>query len=242
MFQRMLTGALFAGCAAGLIAALLHFAFVQEVILLGEGYETGELTHFSGSALEAPADHAHEAGAADDHVQGAEAADPSALTRNGLTVLFTILIYVSYAGLLVAGFGLAETLGKRVGAVEGLLWGIAGFVSFQLAPALGLPPELPGTVAADLGDRQVWWWGAVALTGTALALLAYGHHAWKYPLAVGMLALPHIIGAPTIDEYYGVAPPEVGAMFSARVLGVGLAVWAVLGWVAGQLWERSRTA
>ena len=57
-----------------------------------------------------------------------------------------------------------------------------------------------------------------------------------------MLALPHILGAPSIDEYYGVAPPEVGAMFSARVLGVGLAVWAVLGWVAGQLWERSRTA
>ena len=36
MIQRMLAGGLIAGFAAGLFAALLHFVFIQELILLGE--------------------------------------------------------------------------------------------------------------------------------------------------------------------------------------------------------------
>ncbi|MGB7271275.1 MAG: CbtA family protein, partial [Albidovulum sp.] len=59
MIQRMVTSALFAGCAAGLFAALLHFAFVQEYILLGEKYETGALVHFGG-ASDAPAPEGHD--------------------------------------------------------------------------------------------------------------------------------------------------------------------------------------
>lgn len=40
---------------------------------------------------------------------------------------------------------------------QGLLWGLAGCATFVLAPTLGLPPELPGTAAADLTLRQTWW-------------------------------------------------------------------------------------
>jgi hypothetical protein len=49
MFQKMLTSALGAGCAAWLLAAVLHFAFVQKYILLGEEYETGAAVHFAGA-------------------------------------------------------------------------------------------------------------------------------------------------------------------------------------------------
>jgi predicted cobalt transporter CbtA len=58
---------------------------------------------------------------------------------------------------------------------------------------------------------------------------------------VALLALPHVIGAPEIEGYYGVAPPEVAGAFAARVLGVGLAVWACLGWTAGFFWSRQST-
>lgn len=256
MIQRMLASALIAGVAVGLLAALLHFAFVQQVLLLGEEYETGDMVHYGGAGSK-PAEAAHghdavetpavEAPAAEAPVDGHNHQHPapaggeeggSDLTRNGLTVLFTTLIYTAYALILVAGFQIAETLGHRIGAMQGLLWGLGGYLAFQLAPAMGLAPELPGTIAAELGQRQVWWWMTVACTAGGLALLAYGRHWALFGLGGALLALPHVIGAPLPEGFWGVAPTELGALFSARVLGVGFVVWAMLGWVAGAVWAR----
>ena len=242
----MLASALIAGCAAWLLAATLHFAFVQKYILLGETYETGEAVHFGGASAAADNhDHDHgdtEGDATHDHDAHAHAAPGSETVRNAWTVLFSGLVYVAYAMILVAGFGLARIYGHAIGAREGLLWGIGGFAAFQLAPAVGLAPELPGTAAADLAVRQVWWWGTVMATGAGLALLAYGRGLAIMALAAVLLAAPHAIGAPVLDGFSGVAPPEVAASFAARVLGVGLAVWALMGWVAGYVWGREQTA
>lgn len=244
MFQRMLASALFAGAAAGLIAALLHFAFVQPLILLGEQYETGAITHFtSGSSTPAAeAGHSHDAGTEEAAHSHDHAAAPSDLQRNGLTVLFMGLVYIAYGMLLTAGFGLSDNLGQRIGPTQGMLWGLAGFAAFQLAPAMGLAPELPGTIAAELGARQVWWWGTVAATATGIGLLAYGRQLWMFVLAGVLLAVPHVIGAPQPEAFFGAAPPEVAAAFTARVLGTGLAVWACLGWLAGHFWSRPSAA
>ncbi|MFZ1727925.1 MAG: CbtA family protein [Albidovulum sp.] len=242
MIQRMLASALIAGFAAGLLAALLHFAFIQELILLGEDYETGALVHFAGAGDAAPAaDHSHADGtAAHSHGHGDSHGDgDSGLTRNVLTVLFTGLLYVANGLMLVAGFAMAERFGHRIGAQEGILWGIAGFAALQLAPAMGLPPELPGTVAADLSERQIWWLGTVLATGTGLALIAYGRGLVFVVLGGVLIAVPHIIGAPHLEEFYGVAPPEVSAAFAARALGVGLAAWVALGWIAAKLWNNA---
>lgn len=241
MFQKMLTGALGAGVAAWLLAAVLHFAFVQEYILLGEQYESGAAVHFGGVAH--ADDHATDAdtaetAAAADHDHAAAGGEATSLKRNVWTVVFFGLVYVGYAMVLVAGFGLASAYGKRITAREGLLWGIAGFAVFQLAPGMGLAPELPGTVAADLADRQVWWWATALATALGLASLAYGRGVAALAVGVALLAAPHVIGAPELDGFSGVAPPEVAAAFSARVLGAALAVWALMGWVAGYLWSR----
>ncbi len=241
MIQRMLTSALVAGCAAWLLAAVLHFAFVQKYILLGEEYETGAAVHYAGVAPATEAAvtteaHSHDgAEPAHDHGDGEEV---STVTRNLWTTVFFGLVYVAYALILVAGFGLARVYGKTITARAGLVWGIAGFAAFQLAPAMGLAPELPGTLAADLGARQVWWWGTVASTAIGLGLLGYGRGLVTTAIAVVLLVAPHVIGAPELEGFSGVAPPEVAAAFSARVLGVGLAVWALMGWVAGFVWAR----
>ncbi len=255
MIQRMLTSAVFAGFAAGLFAALLHFAFVQKLILLGEEYETGALVHFQGVAAPAEdhdhAAHDHDAATgtapaeaasateADGHShEHAPAEEGGAFARNAWTSLFFGLGYVGYALIMLAGFGLAEAFGKRVTLREGLLWGVAGYAAFQLAPAMGLAPELPGTMAADLTARQVWWLGTALCTAGGLGVLAYGRGALAVLGAVLLLAIPHVIGAPELDSYSGVAPPELASTFAARSLGVGLMVWSALGALAGWLWSR----
>lgn len=242
MTKRMVTSAVFAGFVAGLIAVLLHFAFVQKLILLSEQYEAGTLTHFAGGG--APYDHDNVSTQAEGTAEGAAEAGHSSsiasdLQRNGLTVLFIILVYTGYALVLTAGFAAAQLWGRKIGPAEGLLWGIAGFAAFQLAPAMGLAPELPGTIAADITARQIWWWSTVLATGGAIALLAYGRQIWAFASAGALLAAPHVIGAPEVQGYFGMAPPEVAAAFATRVLGAALVVWAALGWIAGHFWSNS---
>lgn len=241
MIQRMLTSAFVAGLAAGLLAALLHFAFVQNLILLGEHYETGQIVHFgTAAAPQAATGHDHTTPSAAPGADAAAAHDhdtpASPLRRNSLTVLFTLLVQTGYGLLLVAGFALAEHFGTRISARDGVLWGGAGFIAFQLAPMMGLAPELPGTPGADLALRQIWWLGTVTATATGIALLAYGRGIALAALAVALLAAPHLIGAPQPDQFAGVAPPELAAAFAARVLGTSLAAWLMLGTVAGHLW------
>ena len=242
MIRKMITGALFAGFAAGLLGALLHFAFVQEYILLGETYETGEVVHFGGSGSseavidQSTADAASHDSHAHDHEDGGDA---GTFQRNALTVLFTCLIYVGYGLFMSVAFQVAEMFNRPIRAQDGILWGIAGYTAFQLAPAMGLPPELPGTIAAEISARQVWWFSTVGATIAGLALLAFGRSVVTVALAAALLAAPHAIGAPHPDGFWGVAPPEVGAAFSARVLGVGLAVWAVLGWLSARFWTEA---
>ena len=249
MIQRMLASALFAGCAAGLLAALLHFAFIQPLLLQGEQYESGELAHYQGVATGEAGAHSHdhaalpealpEAGhdhAAHEHSHE-DGGEVSTLQRNGLTVLFTGTTYIAYALLMVAGFGLAEHFGHRVGPAQGILWGLAGFVALQLAPAMGLAPELPGTPAADLTDRQIWWLGTVLASLLAAALLGFGKGPLTWVVAALLLALPHVIGAPHLESYAGVAPPELAGEFSARALGVALMAWLTLGALASRLWN-----
>ena len=118
MIKRMVTSAVFAGLAAGLLAALLHFAFVQKLILLGEQYEFGDLVHFPGGDA-ATAGHDHGAAAAeatgqsDEESDGHEhaPADPEdGGLRDVLTVLFYTVVYVSYGLMLAAGFAHSQTL------------------------------------------------------------------------------------------------------------------------------------
>lgn len=222
MFARILTSALFAGFAAGLAGAILQLAFVQPLLLHAELYETGALVH--------PASSAHP------ELPGL---DPA---RDALSVLFTTLIYTAYALLLTAGMALASERGVSLSPRDGLLWGLAGFVAVQLAPALGLPPELPGAAAADVAARQIWWFATAASTAAALALIGYGRGWPAHAAAVLLLLAPHLVGAPHPVAFTGPVPPELAAHFAARTLGVGLATWALLGLACACFWHSHRAA
>ncbi|MCB1342435.1 MAG: CbtA family protein [Pseudooceanicola sp.] len=221
MASRLLTSALFAGFCAGLLAALLQLVFVQPVLLHAELYESGQLVHFGADPVSANPD-----------LGGID------LMRDGLSVLFTALVYTGYALVMVAAMSLAEAAGATVTARSGLIWGVAGFVAVHLAPAVSLPPEVPGVAAADVVARQVWWLATVVASAMALGLIAFGKGWVAWGGAVVLLAAPHLFGAPHPDSFTGTVPPEVAALFAARALGVGLAAWVLLGAFCGWFWQR----
>lgn len=252
MLKKLVAGALASGVAAGLLAVLLQFAFVQPILLEAERFESGELEHFSmrvthdhdhGAAAPAAtgtADHGdadHDMGHAHDHD-----ADDGALQRNTLTVLFSVFTYVGFALMLVAGFQVAERAGVGITARSGLVWGFTGFVAFHLAPAFGLAPELPGNSAADITDRQIWWLATVVLSLGGMALLGFGRTWLHWGGGIVLLMLPHVIGAPHPGEYWGSAPPELASEFAVRALTVSLCAWLALGLTAGYVWQSDKTA
>ena len=235
MIRHIAASALIAGFAAGLLAALLHFVFIAPVLLQGEAYEHGQIAVAQGHDDAAQAAGVPQTG---DDAAASAPAGPVNWGRHGLTVVFHALVYGGYGLLLVAGYALAGQYGQRVTPRAGLIWGLAGFVAVQFAPAAGVPPELPGMAGGDLMARQVWWVGTALATGAGLALIGFGRTAAAWGLAVVLIAGPHLIGAPRPGPMTGLVPPELAALFAGRGLGVGMAVWAVLGLTSAALWQR----
>jgi cobalt transporter subunit CbtA len=101
-----------------------------------------------------------------------------------------------------------------------------------------LPPELPGSVAADLFARQAWWIGTAVATAAAIGLMLFVHASWAVPVGIALIVAPHVIGAPHPPAGAGPVPPELAAAFAARSLGVNAAFWALLGLATGALYAR----
>ena len=245
MLQRIFGTALGAGIAVGLIVAILQHVTLVPLILEAEKYEDGKLTvqHKHTQAL--PTDIGAQvaialpavigAAQAHDEKPAAAKAEEESPWRAVFTFIATTLTAVGFALLLTGAYAVS---GRPVDAREGLLWGMAGFAAFALAPAFGLPPELPGAVAAELTMRQVWWTATMAATAVGIGLLVFMPRAWTIALAVVLLVAPHLIGAPHPHEGAGVVPPELAAAFAARSLGANAVLWALLGLATGALYAR----
>jgi cobalt transporter subunit CbtA len=106
-------------------------------------------------------------------------------------------------------------------------------------PALGLPPELPGMMAADLVARQVWWLATAGATAAALALIVFApDKPYKRPLqAAGLLLLllPHVLGAPHLAAESGAVPAALAARFVVASLAAAALFWVILGGLVGHL-------
>ncbi|TNC74814.1 CbtA family protein [Rubellimicrobium roseum] len=227
MTSRTLTGALIAGLVAGLLAAALNLWALTPLIQEAETFE-GATVHVHEDGTE----HVHEA--AHSH----EAA-PEGLARSFGTVATTLVAYAGFGLLLGVGMATAARMGHAPGLRTGLLWGLGGFAAIQLAPAVGLPPELPGTASADLAARQMWWALCAASTATGLAALAFGRNAGVAALGVALVLLPHLLGAPQPPSHDGLVPPGLAAAFATRSLGVAALSWALLGALTGLLAQRA---
>jgi len=218
--RRTLLAGLLAGLIAGAFATGLQSFRVTPLILAAEVYESA-----------APA-HEHDAGAA--------AWEPAeGLERTGFTLLANIVVGCGFGLLLAGAFAWRETVsGAGVGAGSGLLWGLAGFATFSLAPSLGLPPAPPGSAEADLAARQMWWLLTALATGLGLALAVYAR-AWVLRAAsLPIVAVPHIWGAPVATAGESSVPAGLAMQFALGSILTAAAFWMLLGTVDGWLYRR----
>ncbi len=222
MLKRILVSALFAGAATGLVAGVLQLMFVQPLLLHAEHYEQQTFVHFGRDVPDS----------AYQHVAGIN------VIRDGLSLVFSVLVYVGYALILVS---LMSTKDDTVGinARSGIVWGIAGFVAMFIAPTFSLPPEVPGLSSGALAERQLWWILTVVSAGLAVWLIAFGRSMKAWAGAILLLLAPHLIGAPEPEAFKGQVPSELTAHFTARVVATGMAAWALLGCLAGYFWRRN---
>ena len=89
--------------------------------------------------------------------------------RSISTLLGDLFVAVGF-GLIVTGI---YTVRGSGGWEFGLLVGLAGFVTFHLAPAVVVPPAVPGMEVASLPLRQTAWLVAVASAVIGIILFFY---------------------------------------------------------------------
>ncbi|MGV8917700.1 MAG: CbtA family protein [Pseudomonas sp.] len=229
MFKRIVTTACFTGVLAALLLTLMQSLWISPLILQAEVFEKAS-EQLAEQAPQQPV-----AGAEHEHHHDAEAWSPEDGWQRTLSTFGgDLVVAIGYALMLAALYNL-RTPAK---AWHGVLWGLAGYATFSLAPAVGLPPELPGTLAADLSWRQHWWEGTALATAVGLALIVYGRHwGWRV-LAVLLIALPHILGAPQPAEHHSLAPEELQAQFRVASLLVNAVFWMALGGLSAYLFNR----
>lgn len=230
LIRRLFTAALVAGVLSGTAASVVQQATTVPLILEAEKYEVvTPPPATSASPAGAPA---HQHGPVREIGEGVPTTLDEAMQRIGLTIVANLLTGVAYALLLGAAILLA---GRPVDARRGLVWGMGGFVAVSLAPAFGLPPELPGMAGAELELRQLWWLSAAAGAGVGMAALAFARNRLVIAAAILAAALPHLIGAPHPESAEGAVPPELAAHFVTASLGGAALFWAILGATCGWL-------
>ncbi len=211
MFGRIFITALAAGAIAGVFIWGAHMVKTVPLILEAETYEMA-----AGGA-------------------GAHEAPDEGYGRHAYTLAANVITAIGFALMLTAAFALS---GRDVDWREGLLWGLGGYAAFYLAPSLGLPPEVPGMQAADLGQRQAWWLATAAATLAGLGLIFFARPVLLKVLGGALVMLPHLVGAPAREAASAPLPAELAAEFVVVSLVTTGLFWLLLGGAAGYVYRR----
>lgn len=268
LFRRIVLSALLIGALSGLLLSAVQRWQVIPIIGAAEGYEgarmpptvepVGAAAHVYGHAAGQEAGRSHAVAGHDsagDHHHEAGAWEPAdGAERIVFTVLSNVLSAAGFALVMLAamtaalryGAGTRRSAATRLGWRSGLLWGLAGYAVFFVAPTLGLPPEIPGAEAAAFESRQLWWTVTVLSTAAGLALLAFGRSPWRWAGVVALLVVPHVVGAPHLGispfaDYPASVARELSALARDFVWATAVAnavFWLVLGALSG--WTAKR--
>ncbi|WP_026380216.1 CbtA family protein [Afifella pfennigii] len=228
MFRNIVLSAAAAGLVAGLVAALFQHFVTTPLILEAETYEMAAL------GTPAPGEEGLSV-TASTHGDGAAWAPHDGLERTLYTTGASIVMGLGYALLLL---GAMVALGRKIDAHRGLLWGLGAFAATSLAPALGLPPELPGSAAAELGLRQTWWIATALATAIGLAAMFLSQNWAVRIVGLAILLVPHVVGAPPPPAPASGVPAEIAGHFAAASLVLAGITWSLIGLVGGASYRR----
>jgi cobalt transporter subunit CbtA len=208
MFNRLVLSAFLAGTIAGILLSVIQIFWVTPLILEAETYEV------SSPAIANEIETAEEAWAPNDGWE-----------RTLYTTGSNIVIAFGFAIILTGFYNLFQFSKLH----QGLAWGIAGYIAFFVSPALGLPPELPGTVAADLVDRQYWFLGTIFCTATGLMLIFLSSKWLLRLIGAFLVVMPHLIGAPQPLKHESLAPHSLITQFIWASSLSNALFWVALG-------------
>jgi cobalt transporter subunit CbtA len=208
IFRRVIFAATLAGLGAGLTVTLLHQALTVPLILQAETFEQIDADSAAAAAVWHP---------------------QSTWERAVATAITDGLTGIGFALVLIAIWRWrADVPDWRRGAA----WGCGGFLATVVAPSIGLPAELPGTVAAALPARQIWWMATVGVTAVGLGVACLAHRPWVRGCGLASLVLPHLIGAPQPLDLATALPAELRRTFQVAVYLCSFQFWLVLGVLA----------
>ena len=223
MFKNIFVSAVVCGAIAGVLATVMQMLLVTPLLMEAELFETGQSMHFiTDGSPESPIK----------HVDIWE--DPY---RHLMTLCFNLVTFTGFGFILIAAMALFQKRGFSLSKAEGIVAGVSGFIVFQLAPSVGLPPELPGTISVAVGLKQAWWIITILSTTVGILLLFLGKYKVVSGAGIIFIIIPHLIGHPKLETYFGVAPPELAAEFASRALAVSLVTWIILGFISSQFWK-----
>ncbi len=230
MLRNLVVSAFGAALVAGLTLSILQAFTTEPLIFEAERYEHGGTI----AGLISGDDAGQELVQARDIEQDAWAPQ-AGWQRTAFTLVGNIVTAFGAALMLLGGMTAAR---MRVDVLHGLMWVIAGFAVFSLLPSLGLPPELPGTPAAPLVARQTWWALAVGSSIAGLLVLTFIPNWPARLVGLGLLALPHLIGAPAPPDFEVPFPGVLAGEFAAASLVVSAVMWCVAGLTVGWVYTR----
>ena len=206
LFRQIVFYALLVGILSGAVLTIVQKFQVIPIILAAEQYES-DAVEAEESMIPALQAHDHHA------AEGDEWGPTDGIERTFYTTTANILTAIGFALVLMAVMVTTHSTSRgrnlKFGWIQGLLWGITGYAVFWLAPAIGLPPEIPLQAAAPLDHRQLWWLFAVLCTVGGLVGLAFAPSPWRW-MSLALPVFPHIFGA----------PHPTGAMFPDQIPAV----------------------
>lgn len=209
-FRKLMVVVLCSGALAGLVLAVVQHFTVVPLIEAAERYENE-----------------------DEHHTG-EWKPEKAWERTTWTIVTTMLTGIGFAGVL---FGCLSFAGRRITPRSGVLWGLAAFACFHLAPSLGLPPMPPGVPVSDVQPRQLWWTFAVLSTAAGLWLIT--RKTWTQRVAgVIVIAAPHLVRVTAVVGGSAV-PTDLMQHFVMASLASMAMFWMLVGGFGGYLLSRS---
>ncbi len=224
MFRPLVLSAAAGGLVGGLLVAAFQLTVATPLIVEAEVFE----------AIDAAAHHLVPSESGPVVATSTHGQATAGFPRQMMTTFATV-VYATGACLIL--LAMMVFAGRSIEPRSALNWGLAGFVAVALAPALGLPPELPGMPAADVVDRQIWWFATVAATAAGLWAVLSGRPAW---IAGGLVlvVLPHLVGAPQPESHDSAVPAALAAHFVAASFVSSLIFWTAAPVSAGYAFRR----